>query len=153
MNIPARYCTGYLGDIGVRDGKMGEIPADPYLLIERFPGRSGGAGMLVAERDVVVHEIADGLDPAPAHGRVSEQAPRRLGQFLGVAVAAPQQEYQRLLWQFLDRMLVRDRRDDVGLPAIPDQGGAGDPQPPGRGDETGAPVAEAIAIGRQREPG
>jgi hypothetical protein len=75
MNIPARYCTGYLGDIGVRDGKMGEIPADPYLLIERFPGRSGGAGMLVAERDTVMHEPGPGPSPS-GFGRTGAR-PRR----------------------------------------------------------------------------
>jgi hypothetical protein len=43
--------------------------------------------VLIAERDMVVHEVADRLDPAPAHGSMTEQIPRHLGQFLGVVNA------------------------------------------------------------------
>jgi hypothetical protein len=52
--------------------KMGEIAADAPSLIECFPGRSGIARILIAERDVIVHEIADCLHSAPTRRSVSK---------------------------------------------------------------------------------
>jgi hypothetical protein len=42
------------------------------------------------------------------------------------------------------RMQLREGCHDVGLPGVPDQVRARDPKPPGGGDETCAPVAEAV---------
>jgi len=40
MNIPARYCTGYLGDIGVPIG----VPKDPTSAVGALQRRDGGIG-------------------------------------------------------------------------------------------------------------
>src|SRR6201993_2699650 len=48
------------------DGEVGIVPADAGAIAVSFPGRPGGARVLIAEGNVLVNVIADGLDPAPA---------------------------------------------------------------------------------------
>jgi poly(hydroxyalkanoate) depolymerase family esterase len=132
-----------------RDGEMGVVAAHAAALIERLPCGLGGARVLVPEGDMIVHEVANRLDPAPTHRGATEQSPRHLGKLLGVAISAAQKKNQRLFGQVLDRMLLRRQCDDVGLAAIAHHGRAGDLDAPLGRDETRAPVAEAIPIGRQ----
>ncbi len=78
------------------DGEMREIAADaaPFGI-----GPGGGAqvaGVLVVEPDVVVHEVHDGLHAVPAGLGVSEQAPRLVRQGVALAVAAGEQEAERV---------------------------------------------------------
>jgi hypothetical protein len=54
------------------DGEIGVIAANAAALAEPFPGRSCGAGMLIAERNMIVREVADGPDPPPTHKRFRE---------------------------------------------------------------------------------
>ena len=44
------------------------IPADAGAIAEGFPSRPAGAGVFVAEGDVLVNVIADGLDAAQSSG-------------------------------------------------------------------------------------
>mgnify|MGYP004708666919 CR=1 FL=1 len=122
------------------------IAANTYPLIVRFPGSPGITGILIAKCDMVMHEITDRLDPAPAGRSLAKEVPRHLGKVLGVAVTASQQEKQRFFRQFLDRMLLRRKRDDVGLTRVSDHRRARYPELPGRGDEACAPVIEAIGF-------
>ena len=48
----------------------------PPLLVN-LEGCFGRAGKFIAELNVVVYPVADGLDAAPARRRVAEQIPRR----------------------------------------------------------------------------
>src|SRR5271155_2503754 len=98
---------------------------------------------------MVVHEITDCLDPAPTRWSLAKQVPGHLGKSLGVAVAAPQEKNQRLFRQFLDGMLSRGGCNNIGLTRVLDQRRARYLESPGGGDETRAPVAEAITIGPQ----
>jgi hypothetical protein len=50
------------------DGQMGIVAAYAFAFVENFPRRHGGAGVLVAESDVTMDEIANGLHPRPASG-------------------------------------------------------------------------------------
>ena len=52
--------------------------------------------MLVAEGEVVVYEVADGLRPRPAERRMSEEAPSLIGKAIGLTIAAAKQEQQVL---------------------------------------------------------
>ena len=61
------------------DCKMGVVAANAALFLVCFECRSGGAGVLIAEDYVVVHEVADSLHPRPAKWGVSEQPPRLVG--------------------------------------------------------------------------
>ena len=77
--------------------QMGEIPTDADPFVEGFPGGAGVAGVVLPEADVLVHEVADGLDASPAF-HVAELRPGYLGQPVGLAVAAAQQEQQGIVW-------------------------------------------------------
>ena len=50
------------------DGEMRVVTADTGSLVESFPGRLRGAGMLVTKSDMLIDEIADGLDASPSGG-------------------------------------------------------------------------------------
>ena len=74
------------------DGEVRVIAADAGPLLESLPGRLRGAGVLVTEGDMLMDEIADGLDAFPSGGRLAEEVPSYLGQQIGLAISAPQQE-------------------------------------------------------------
>ena len=65
--------------------------------------------MLVAERDTLMHQIADGLDASPARCRVAEQFPSQIEQLVAVAETASQEEDKYLLRKLFDWNLVRTR--------------------------------------------
>jgi len=68
------------------------IAADAGPLLKSLPGRLSGAGVLVTEGDMLMDEIADCLDAFPSGGRLAEEVPSYLGQQIGPAISAPQQE-------------------------------------------------------------
>ena len=78
-----------------------------------FPGGLGRAGKLVTKLNVLMDEIANRLHACPARLRVPEQAPGLGGQQIGFAIAAAEQEDQRLLGQILKGELVRLRCEVV----------------------------------------
>src|SRR5258708_6273688 len=57
------------------DGEMGIVAAHAFSFIVDFPGRHGGAGVFIAERDVTMDEIANRLHPRPARRGFLEQLP------------------------------------------------------------------------------
>src|SRR5208283_1357933 len=99
---------------------------------------------------MVVNEITDCLDPAPTRWSSAKQAPSHLRELLCVAVSAPQEKNQRLFRQFLDGMLLCEGCNNIGLTRVFDQSRTRDPELPCGSDETCAPVAEGITIGRKR---
>ena len=126
--------------------KMGEVAANAAALLVGLERGSGGAGMLVAEGDVIVHEIADRLDPRPAERRRSEQAPGLVGQPIGLAIAAAKQEQQGVRRQVLNLVLQGVQFDRIRHAAVAHDGvGAEAERARGR-DQAIAPVAEAVAI-------
>src|SRR6202030_1003147 len=62
------------------NSEMRVIATDASPVVERFPGSSCGAGMLIAKRDMVMHEITDCLNPAPTRWSLAKQAPSHLGK-------------------------------------------------------------------------
>src|SRR3569833_2276490 len=97
---------------------MGEVAAHAPPVVEDLPGGLGGAGVLVTELDVIVHEVADRLHARPAEGSAAEQLPRRLRQAIRLAVAAAEQEHQRLFRKLLHLVLLSRGRWDLELPAV-----------------------------------
>ena len=95
---------------------MGEISTNALPLAIRLQCGSRWPRVLVAELDVLVDEITDGLDTTPAGGRLVEQRPGRLRKAVGLAVATPQQVHQSLFGQVVDRVLLRPLFDSVGHP-------------------------------------
>ena len=128
---------------------MGEVATHAHALLIGLPRRARRARMLVAERELAVHEVADRLDPTPAGGRIAEELPRDRGQAVGFAVAAAEQKDERVVGQQLDRRLPRLGGDDV-VDAV-DQRVRGDARLAGRSHDAAAPVAEGVAVGRHRK--
>ena len=113
------YVTGAIARRDVQaaaegDRQMCVVATNAVALYVRFVGGSGGAGVLVAEGEVVVYEVADGLHPRPAERRMAEQTPSLIGKAIGLTVAATKQEQQGLRWQVLDLVLQRVQVDRVG---------------------------------------
>jgi hypothetical protein len=88
------------------------------LPFEDFPRRHGGAGVLIAEGDAMMDEIANGLDPAPSPARALEELPRHFRKSVGLAIAAAKQVDQRVRRQVFDRMLTGGSKHRVGLSAV-----------------------------------
>src|SRR6202045_4337162 len=65
------------------DGEMGEIAANAHPLLIGFIGGAGGAGILIAERQMVADEIADRLNSAPATRGRPEQLPCDVAKLVG----------------------------------------------------------------------
>jgi hypothetical protein len=104
------------------DRQMCVVATNTVALYVCFRRGSGGAGVLVAEGDVVVYEVADGLHPRPAERRMSEEAPSLIGQAIGLTVAAAEQEQQGFRRQVLDLLLQRVQVDRIGHPRITNNG-------------------------------
>src|SRR5271155_3246754 len=74
------------------DSEVRIVSADAGAIAVGFPRRPGVARMFVAEGNVVVNVIAYGLHTGPAERGFLEQRPCDIGQPVGFAVAAAQQE-------------------------------------------------------------
>src|SRR6185295_19649373 len=90
-----------------RDGERGIVAADALAFLISLPRRLAGARMLISERDMTVHEIADRLDPRPARRRFLEQLPGNFRKPVGLAITAAEQMHQGVRGKILDRMLNR----------------------------------------------
>jgi hypothetical protein len=61
------------------DCKMRVVAANTAAFLVCFERRSGGAGVLVAEDYMIVHEVTDSLRPRPTKRGVSEEPPSFVG--------------------------------------------------------------------------
>ena len=61
------------------DCKMRVVAANTAALLVCFERRSGGAGVLIAEDYVIVHEVADSLHARPTKRGASEKPPSFVG--------------------------------------------------------------------------
>jgi hypothetical protein len=67
------------------DGEMGEVAANAHPLLIGFIGGAGGAGILIAQRQMVADEVGDRLNPAPAAKCRFEQLPSNVSESLSVS--------------------------------------------------------------------
>ena len=130
---------------------MRKIAADAGALLVDVMRRLHVVRMLVAEGDVVVHEIDDGLHPRPAGRCVTEQGPGDVGELVGLAIAARHQVLQHFIRQLVDRQLLRGRHHHVGQPGIAHQRVAAQRDAAGGRDEAAADIAEAVAVEADRD--
>ena len=110
-------------------------------------------GVLIAEGDVVVHEVDDRLHPRPARRRVAEQRPGDVGELVGLAIAARHQIEQQFVRQLVDRQLLRGRHHHVGQAGIAHQRAAAQGHAAGGRDEAAADIAKTVAIEADRHVG
>jgi hypothetical protein len=80
------------------DCKMRVVAANTAAFLVCFERRSGGAGVLVAEDYVIVHEVADSLYPRPTKRGVSEEPPSFVGQTIGLTVTTTKQKQYDFRW-------------------------------------------------------
>ncbi len=71
-----------------RDREMREIPANAVPLGVGLRRRARRAGVFVAECEMAMHKVANGLDARPAERRVLEKTPCFLRQDVGLAISA-----------------------------------------------------------------
>ena len=102
--------------------------------------------MFISKHDVIVHEIAYGLNALPALWHMSEQAPGLLAQKIGFAVAASHQINQRFIRQVLNPMLDSISYDRIRQAAVADDGICRAEEGPWRSKDAVAPIAELIVI-------
>jgi len=106
--------------------------------------------MLITERDVTMDEITDRLYARPPRRSLFEEVPGHVGQAVRFAVAAAEQKRQRLGRQILHRVLRGRGRQDVRLAGIAHDTIGRQAHPAAGGDDAAAPIAEDVAVGRDR---
>ena len=110
-----------------------------------------GAGVVIAELDLVVGVVDDRLHPFPAGVDVAEQRPGQVRQLVDVAIAAADQIDHRVVGQFRDRMQPRAGRHRIGQAGILDQEIVADLDLAGRRHDPGADIAEHVDIVMARD--
>ena len=108
---------------------MRVVAADAALFRIGLRRRTRCAGVRVAELDVLMNEVADGLNAAPARLGAAEQLPSQIEQLIAVAEPAGEQKDQRFFGEILDRNLRRVGDDRIGLAGVGDDGVGGDASP------------------------
>lgn len=81
------------------DRQMREVAAHPDTLMESFERRACCAGLHIVETDVGMHEVADGLHPAPATRNLSEYIPGDLAETIRLAIAAAHEVAETFIGQ------------------------------------------------------
>ena len=97
------------------DRQVGIVAANAGAFVERLPSRLGRPSVLIAEGDVAMNVVADGLDSGPA-GRRTGKKPGNVGEPVRLAVAAAQQEGDGVGGQVLHRVLGADVATTSGRP-------------------------------------
>ena len=132
------------------NGEVRIIATDSRPVVVGLERRPGHSRVVIAEGDVPVDIVADRLDAVPSRWHLLEEIPRNLGQPIGFAIPASQQKEQGVVGQVRHRNLLRLGNDHVGHPGIVHDRIDGNAHSPLRRDDAGAPVAEAVAIGCDR---
>jgi len=136
-----------------RDREMREVATDPPLLGKGSRGASGGISILIAERDMLVNEVADRLHPAPSWGCAAEQRPGVVHHHVRLAVTAAKEIDQRIVRQIGHSMFLRRGIDEVRLPAVSDDRIVRQPQFAGGRQQAHAFIPEPIDVGRNSARG
>src|SRR5271166_1908687 len=95
--------------------------------------------------------VTDCLNAAPSRWRLPKEIPRRLGQPIGFAIPAPEQEDKRVLGQVRHGNLLRLGNDDVGESSVVDERIGRDARAALGRNNAGAPVAKVVTIGCDRD--
>jgi hypothetical protein len=149
--IPAAIAGGNVHAAAKRDGEVGVVATYAFAFVVSFPRRLGGAGVLLTERDAMMDEVADSLRPRPARRRrVLEELPGGVRQTIRLAVAAAEQINQRIRRQVFNRVLSGRRNHGIWQAAVVDDVISGQTHVARGRDDPAAPVAEHVAVRRDR---
>ena len=128
------------------DGKMCVVAANAGPFVESLRGAAGRAGVLVVEGDMVMNIIADGLHARVPWSRAAEELPSRLGQQIGLAIAAAQQEHEGFFGQILHGVLPGGGHNLIWLAAISDYSVGRKAEASCRREQAVAEISEGVAI-------
>jgi hypothetical protein len=132
---------------------MSIVAADSQTFLIGFRRCPCHPGVLVAEIDLLIYEIADCLDARPARGRIFEQSPGQIQQSITVAETTREKEDEGLFRELLHRDLAGVRRHRIGQTGIShDSVGRHAHMPRGRNNPA-APIAKTIAVAGDRNRG
>ena len=102
--------------------------------------------MLVAERYVILDEVADRLHPRPTRRRVAEQAPSLVGETIGLAVTAAEQKQYDFRRQVPNLVLLSIQFDRVRQARVANDGVRAEAEMPAGRNEAVAPISETVAV-------
>jgi hypothetical protein len=129
------------------------VAADSKTFLIGFRRRPCHSGVLIAEIDPLIYEIADCLDARPARGRIFEQSPGQIQQSIAVAETTREKEDEGLFRELLHGDLAGVRRHRIWQTGIGhDSVGRQAHMPRGRNNPA-APIAKTIAVAGDRNRG
>jgi hypothetical protein len=86
--------------------KVCEIATHPALLGESVPCRARRPRVFVTEGQVLVHEIANGLDQRPPFGDIAKKRPSSLEQSIGFAISTTEEINEHVRGKVLKKVLA-----------------------------------------------
>src|SRR3981081_2347495 len=99
---------------------MGKVAAHAETFLVTVPSRPRRACVGVAEGQAVMHIVADRLGACPSWRHATEKRPGGIRKTVGLAVAAAEQKFKRLVGQILYRDLSCIGFDRVRQTAVAD---------------------------------
>jgi hypothetical protein len=125
---------------------VGEIPAHAHTLNMTLEGGTVAARVLISERDVVMHVIADRLHALPAADDAAKLRPRQAEKFFRVAVAAHQKINYCVIWQTINFSLLGVGRQFIGQATILNDEVVANFKRARRGNKPRADIAEGVNV-------
>src|SRR3984957_16190391 len=107
---------------------MSKIAAHATALSVAGGGGTCGIRVVIAELDPVMHIVAYCLHSRPSLRRMAEQRPRKLREFVSLAIPAAQKKHQHVIRQVLNWMLYSVWHDLIRRAGIADHEPGGNPQ-------------------------
>ena len=132
---PVQYRAGLFMHRQNGNSEMRVFAADTGAVAVGFPDRAASACMLMAEDDVLVHIIANSLDPSPARRRRSEQRPSDFGKTLGFAITSAEKKNHRVVRKILDGVLLCIGKNRLRLTLVVDNASGREANLPGRSNK------------------
>src|SRR5271169_3320958 len=99
---------------------MGKVATNANAFLVPVPSRPSRACVRVAEGQAIMHIVANRLDACPSWRHATEKRPSGIRKTVGLAVAAAEQKFQRLVGQILYRDLSCIGFDRVRQTAVID---------------------------------
>src|SRR5277367_1492432 len=84
---------------------MGKVAANAEAFLMPVPSGARRACVRVAEGQAIMHIVANRLNACPSWRHGTEKRPSRIRETVGLAVAAAEEKFQRLVGEILNRDL------------------------------------------------
>ena len=128
------------------DGEMLVVATDADAFGEDVHRGLGCARHLIVEDNFLVNPIADGGGEAPAGAEMAEEVLSDAAEAVDLAVAAGEEELQRVGREFLDGYGGKVEALQLGVAVGDDDVGAAEADDAGGRDKAGTAIAEAVEV-------